>query len=87
MVRGLILGAVAFGAIFFAERQFEHVKKDLDRYDSLRAMSGDEPFLKEQLNNLLGMFGSFGSARQSQAMGLFDSLQGDLMRYARLRGM
>ena len=41
MYRGLILGALAFAATVLAERQFVFVKKDIERYDRIRAMSGD----------------------------------------------
>lgn len=87
MNRGIILGAIAFAAAFFAERQFEVVKKDIERYDRLRAMSGEPPLYKQLGTQLAGMVTTFGSQRQDEAKNLFTSLTGDLVRYARIRAM
>jgi hypothetical protein len=45
VVRGIILGGLAFVAVFAAERQFENLSKDIDRYNSLREMSGESSLL------------------------------------------
>ena len=54
MYKGLILGGLAFGAAFGLERVIAGLGADMKRYDKLRAMSGQGPFLKE----LLSMAGS-----------------------------
>ncbi|MGH7727490.1 MAG: hypothetical protein ACREM2_01690 [Vulcanimicrobiaceae bacterium] len=80
MVRGLILGAAAFGAVLALDQQFDGLKKDFTRYDSLRAMSGQPPLAKQVLTMAMGFFGESGP-------GLVQNLVSDLTRYARLRSM
>ncbi|GAC1420965.1 MAG: hypothetical protein NVSMB5_13830 [Candidatus Velthaea sp.] len=87
MKRGLILGAVGFAAAFVAERQFVALKKDIDRYDRLRAMSGEGPLYKQ----LAGEIGTSISNNRPQRPGgskaLFGSLASDVIRYVRIRAM
>jgi len=87
MLRGLMLGGIAFAAAYLAERQFESVRKDLTRYDRLRAMSDEGPLYKQLFRQGAGAISDFGTARQSDAKGLLASLTGDIVRYAQLRGM
>jgi hypothetical protein len=87
MYRGLILGALAFAATVLAERQFVFVKKDIERYDRIRAMSGDAPLLKQGLMMLRDAIGSLGSTQRGGMMGMIESLQNDVVRYARLSTM
>ena len=87
MVRGLILGGIAFAAAFAAERQFEALRKDITRYDDLRSMSGEGPLFKQLLTQGVQAISEFGAARQSEAKDLLTSLTGDLVRYAQLRSM
>jgi hypothetical protein len=87
MVRGLVLGALAFGAVFAAERQFSSLGKDLARYDRMRAMSGDSTFVREILTTVGDLIAGFGAGRQGEARDLFASLTDDLVRYATLRRM
>lgn len=87
MFRGVILGALAFGAIFAAERQFGLIEKDLKRYDAMRTMSGDAPFLRSVLDGALGMLAQFGANRSGEAQTLATSLTHDIMRYAAMRSM
>ena len=87
MNRGLIWGGVAFAAAYFAEQQFEHMRKDLARYDKLRAMSDKPPFLRELAGMVTGFVGAFGSQAGDAAGGFMQGIIGDLVRYARIRGM
>ncbi len=87
MLRGLVLGALAFGAVFAAERQFVALTSDLKRYDAMRAMSGDQPFLRELLKGVTSMISEYGASRQGEARDLFASLTHDIVRYAAMRGM
>ncbi|BDE06513.1 hypothetical protein WPS_17890 [Vulcanimicrobium alpinum] len=86
-MRGLVLGGVAFGVVYFLERQFEKFASDIARYDRLRAMSGDPPFLREGLNQAIGIITSFGAARSEKAIGMLQGLQDDVVRYARIKSM
>jgi len=87
MVRGLILGGIAFAAAFAAEQQFEAFRKDIQRYDNLRSMSGEGPLFKQLGAQALRAISEFGVARESDAKSLLASLTGDIVRYAQLRGM
>jgi len=87
MNRGLIWGGVAFAAAYLAEQQFEHLRKDLARYDRLRAMSDKPPLLRELANMVTGFVGSFGAQASDAAGGFVQGVIGDLVRYARIRGM
>jgi hypothetical protein len=87
MVRGLILGALAFGGVFLAERQFAEIAKDIKRYDSMRAMSGDPPLLRQALKSATDMISSFGASRQDEAQSLIASFTQDIVRYATIRSM
>ncbi|MDQ2857766.1 MAG: hypothetical protein M3R53_03815 [Candidatus Eremiobacteraeota bacterium] len=49
MIRGILLGTAAFGAVFLLERQLGTVFDDVRRYDKMRAMSGDSPLAIEGL--------------------------------------
>jgi hypothetical protein len=82
-----MFGGLAFLAAVFAERQFVAVTKDLERYDRIRAMSGDPPLFKQGLLVLRDMIGSFGSSRRGQATGLIQAIQNDVVRYARISTM
>jgi hypothetical protein len=83
----LILGAIAFGAVFAAERQFASMGNDMTRYNKLRAMSGDVPMLTELLASAQTMVSDFTNRGRGEARGLVDSLTHDLVRYATMRGM
>lgn len=87
MMRGLVLGGVAFGVVYLLERQFEKLAGDIARYDRMRAMSGDPPFLREGINQAVAMITSFGAARSEKAIGMLSGLQDDVVRYARIKGM
>jgi hypothetical protein len=87
MVRGLILGALAFGVTFVATKQFAAVSSDIERYNRIRAMSDDLPLFKQGLTMLRGALESFGNSKGEGAKGLIDSLQHDIVRYARISTM
>jgi hypothetical protein len=87
MVRGIILGGLAFVAVFAAERQFEHLNKDIERYNKMREMSGDVSLQKQALNAGIDLLSSFGSSRRGEAMNFLSSIQNDIMRYARIASM
>jgi hypothetical protein len=87
MYRGLIFGGIAFMVAVIAERQFVAVTKDMERYDRIRAMSGDPPLLKQGLLMLRDMIGSFGDSRRGEATGIIQAIQNDVVRYARISTM
>jgi hypothetical protein len=87
MYRGLIFGGIAFMVAVIAERQFVFVSKDLERYDRIRAMSGDPPLIKQGMLMLRDMIGSFGDSRRSEATGIIQAIQNDVVRYARISTM
>ncbi len=81
MNRALIVAAVAALAAFGAERVFASMKKDIERYDRMREMSGEEPLLKE-------LFSTFGGAiGKSGPTGFVAGLTSDVMRYAKMKAM
>jgi hypothetical protein len=81
------LGSLAFAAVFAAERQYDAMGKDVERYDQLRAMSGDPPFLRQLLQSAGDMVSDFAGRRAGEAGDLFSSLTSDIVRYATLRNM
>ncbi|HEY1882345.1 MAG TPA: hypothetical protein VGG51_04820 [Candidatus Cybelea sp.] len=85
MVRGIIVGALAFAAAFAVERVLAGMKEDLARYDAIRKMSGEEPLAKE----LLATIGSLvtGSVQKSAVTSFVTSLSNDAVRYAKMKGM
>jgi hypothetical protein len=85
MVRGVIVGALAFAAAFAAERVFVGMKDDLARYDNLRKMSGQEPLAKELLSTLGSLF--TGSVQKSGVTSFVTSLTNDIVRYGKMRSM
>jgi hypothetical protein len=87
MVRGIILGGLAFVAVFAAERQYGLVAKDIERYNAMRAMSGDVSLFKQALNSGLELLSSFGSSRRGEALDFIAAMQQDVMRYARISSM
>ena len=87
MYRGLILGGIAFVAIYAAERQVEALSKDIARYNRMRAMSDQPSLLKQGIDMGLELVSSFTSSRGGDALDFFQSLQHDLMRYARISSM
>jgi hypothetical protein len=87
MVRGIILGGLAFVAVFAAERQYELLSKDIERYNSMREMSGDVSLFKQAMNSGLELLSSFGNSRRGDALDFLQSMQQDVMRYARISAM
>jgi hypothetical protein len=87
MVRGIVLGGLAFVAVFAAERQFELLNKDIKRYNSMREMSGDVSLGKQAINAGLELLSSLGSSRRGEALDFLAAIQNDIMRYARISSM
>jgi hypothetical protein len=85
MVRGLIVGALAFAAAFAAERAFASMKEDLARYDAMRKRSGQEPLAKELFSTLASLL--TGSVQKSGVTSFVTSVSNDLVRYAKMRSM
>jgi hypothetical protein len=86
MDRGLIAGAIAFGLAFAAERLYASMEPDLKRYEAMRAMSGQQPILKELWSTIVGGTLSEHDATR-KAGGLLADLTKDALRYARMRSM
>jgi hypothetical protein len=85
MLRGVIVGALAFAAAFAAERVIAGMKDDLARYDRMRKMSGEEPLAKQ----LVSAIGSLvtGSVQKNGLTAFATSLTNDAVRYAKMRAM
>ncbi len=81
MNRGLIFGAIAFAAAFAAERLFTSMTPDIARYNRMRAMSGQEPLLKELVSFVQSALGS------ASVSGVVTDITNDAVRYARMKGM
>jgi hypothetical protein len=86
MKRGIIFGAVGFGIAYLIGSQLASAQKDLEHYDRLRAMSGEPPFLKEQLSRVMGIVMSF-VGDQTSSHGVLGSIPHDIVRYARISTM
>lgn len=87
MYRGLMFGGLAFAAVFVAERQLQAVGKDIDRYNRIRAMSGDPSLAMQGFGMLKELIGSFGESRRGDTASMLASLQSDLFRYVRISNM
>ena len=87
MVKGLIFGGLAFAVVFAAERQLQVVGKDVDRYNRIRAMSGDPPLAMQGLALLKWRLAAFRDSRRGETASMISSLQSDLFRYIRLSNM
>ena len=87
MFRGLVLGAIAFGVVFAAERQFAAAAQDIARYDKLRKMSGDSAFLNQLTSSISATIADFLTSGKGEARDLFSSLTRDIVRYAAIRSM
>jgi hypothetical protein len=84
MVRGLVVGAIAFGGAFAAERLFTSLAKDIERYENMRKMSGQESLSKQLLSTVGSLLGSSLEGGQN---GFIASLTNDVVRYAKMKGM
>jgi hypothetical protein len=87
MVRSLIMGGLAFGAAFVAAQQFDIVRSDMDRYNEMATMSGSPTLGRKLVTTVLNMLGQFGSEREKQAKDFIENMVGDVIRYARIKGM
>jgi hypothetical protein len=85
MVRGIIVGAIAFAAAFAAERVVAGMASDFARYDRMRKMSGEERIAKEVLSTIGSLV--TGSVQKSGLTSFVTSLTNDVVRYAKMRGM
>jgi hypothetical protein len=92
MSRGVIFGAVAFAVTFLLEREGSKLfERDFARYDALREMSGDPPFMREQFERAKGLIGWLLAEQSPVAgrgtRGLMQSMREDVVRYAKLEAM
>jgi hypothetical protein len=87
MVRNMILGAVGFFAVYGAAQQFEMIRNDISRYDKLSTMSGGPTLLQRLVTTLLNAMGQFSSEREKEAKDFIETAIGDVIRYARIKGM
>ncbi len=87
MIRGLIVGSLAFAAAFGAERLFASVTKDVARYDAIRAMSDQPPLFRQLLTSAGSLLGEYGSSGRAGATGIISGLTSDIVRYAKMKGM
>lgn len=87
MVKRLIWGGIGFAVAFAAEGVASSLFTDLKRYDMIRAMSGDPPFLVELGKKAGAMLMPLAGSRKGEAVDELSTLQSDLMRYVRIRSM
>jgi hypothetical protein len=87
MLRNLILGGLAFAAVYGAATQLDTVRKDVARYDKLSTMSGGSTLLQKLITALLNGMGQFSNDRERQARDFIETTVGDVIRYARIKGM
>ncbi len=87
MYRGLILGGLAFAAVFVAERQFEGFGSDVKRYNAMRAMSGDPPLSQQAIGMIATYLRSQMKTQRPALMEFVSALQSDLIRYLRISTM
>jgi hypothetical protein len=87
MIRNLIIGGVAFGAAVLAAQQLDGVRRDVDRYNDLGRISGSPTLMEKLVRALLNTLGQFGSDREKQARDFVENIVGDVIRYARIKGM
>ncbi|HEV3086934.1 MAG TPA: hypothetical protein VGX96_06875 [Candidatus Elarobacter sp.] len=89
--RGFLLGVAAFVVVYALEGQWSRLQRDFKHYDAMRAMSGDTPFVREQLERAAGLAGwliaSQTPAVAGTTRGLVQSLREDIVRYAKLDTM
>jgi hypothetical protein len=81
------MGGIAFAAVFAAAQQLDVVRKDIDRYNQLATMSGSPTLMQKLVTTLLNTLGHFGSDREKQAKDFIENMIGDVIRYARIKGM
>ncbi len=90
MVKGLIWGGIGFAAAFGASRVVGTLMTDLKRYDMIRAMSGDSPFLFEAVGKVPALLAALppllNDARR-ETVELLMSLPVDALRYVRIESM
>jgi len=91
MFRMFALGALALGAVIAANQKLRplarDLRQDLKRYDIMRTMSGDPPFLPFALQSLLQKRVRSVSRRDGGMRRLAGSLLDDLKRYQLMRSM
>jgi hypothetical protein len=87
MIRSLILGSVAFAGVFVASQQFHIIKSDMDRYNAMAEMSGSPTLARKFGKILLESFGQLGGDRAEQTKSFLEGMVGDVIRYARIKGM
>lgn len=87
MYRGLMFGGIAFVVVFAAERQFQLVSKDIERYNRIRAMSGDPSLAMQGVGLLWDAMKKYVDSRRGQARDIVEALQSDVVRYARISTM
>lgn len=84
-MRRILAGAIGFALGYFIEDQLAALKSDLARYDKLREMSGEPPFLREQMTHFWKLGTSLLGARAARP--ILDFLQNDVIRYAKIKSM
>jgi hypothetical protein len=80
MIRSLILGSVAFAGVFVASQQFHII-------NAMAEMSGSPTLARKFGKILLESFGQLGGDRAEQTKSFLEGMVGDVIRYARIKGM
>ena len=95
MIRDLLFGGVCFAVGYAVGKQLPNLKQDIERYDRLRAMSGEPPLMREvgdrvsgAVSILMHMLSTQGVAGPlTSVLRLVPGLDKDVDRYTRLRAM
>lgn len=93
MLKVLLVGALCFAAGFVAASKVPEIQADLERYNKLRSMSGEEPLMGgNQLEGIMSMASRFlgGGDSKDGAFGILKmvpGLESDVDRYVKLRSM
>ncbi len=87
MVRGLILGSLAFAGVYLASKQLHILQKDIAKYDQMSTMSGSPTLAQKAITSLLNVFGQPLVSRERQTRDFIENVVGDVIRYARIKGM
>lgn len=87
MIRALFKGLITVSTLAYAARQFSHLAKDVNRYNAMRAMSGDPPLFRSTVRGTFDPRATNASAYQSGPFVFLASLVSDGLRYLRIRSM
>ncbi|HEY8312574.1 MAG TPA: hypothetical protein VIG51_00250 [Candidatus Baltobacteraceae bacterium] len=87
MKKRVILGALGLAAGSVLLGQALRARKELQRYNDARAMSGEGPLEGKEVSTMLGEIGNNFSNNSGDVKSFFTSIPEDAARYARIKSM